>query len=279
MGNWMFAYAAALSKGADVVFCNTGIPLEDESLIKKYGEMFPSVRLVHELPPGVVTYREPHFHFSPIPDVTSAGLHIWGVFQSEKYFDCEKVRQAFAISPGRERRLREKYGEILKRPNITAIHVRRGDYLKFPHVHPFVGKGYFKSALSRLPECKDFVVCSDDLVWCRRFFPRHFPGRRFFFADDSFLDSLYLMSLCQNNVISNSSFSWWGAWLNRHAGKRVLAPSRWFGVLGPQDWQDIYFQGVEIVPVRPWIAQSLNARCHVIRELLGQRVRKLMKLT
>jgi hypothetical protein len=83
----------------------------------------------------------------------------------------------------------------------------------------------------------DFIFVSDDMNWVKE----NFKGNNIFYSDNSeeILD-LTLMSICDNNIIANSSFSWWGAFLNENPNKKVIAPSKWFGPEGPSDTQDIY---------------------------------------
>ena len=102
----------------------------------------------------------------------------------------------------------------------------------------------------------------------RRFFPKAFPDRRFLFVEgESVLDQLYVHTLCANNVVSNSSFSWWGAWLAEQRRRReglhgvTLAPSMWLGYAPRRmggDWSDVYFDGMEVVrngySFRLWLA-------------------------
>ena len=86
------------------------------------------------------------------------------------------------------------------------------------------------------PEIK-FIVFSDDPDWCRS----NFNGEKFIICDinDSYIE-MCAMSLCDDNIIANSSFSWWGAWLNQKEDKTVIAPSRWFGHMIPKDTSDVY---------------------------------------
>jgi hypothetical protein len=81
-----------------------------------------------------------------------------------------------------------------------------------------------------------FIIVSDDLDWCKL----HFYGDNIFFSDfTNDIDDLYLMMMCNNKIMSNSSFSWWGVYLSDFDGK-VITPKIWFGPEGPQDTQDIY---------------------------------------
>lgn len=251
LGNWLFQYAAALSTKKPV-----GAYLSDESLVPQvepFKWMFGGIPFVRELPEGCVTYVDPGWTYSKIPDevLSNKDVQLKGYYLSEKYFDCELVRQRLAPAPDRVAALRVRYGEILAVPHVTGIHVRRGDYLAIPHVHPFVGCYFFRDCLAQLPEVTDFIVCSDDIAWCKEFFPNAFPGRQFHFSDNkTAVDDMYLLSLCQNNIISNSTFGWWGAWLNGYKDKKVFAPSMWYGLipkLQKKNWGDIYSHEMKIV--------------------------------
>ena len=147
-----------------------------------------------------------------------------GYFQSAKYFDEQLVRRLFSPDPSMVGYLRGKYGAWLDSPGVTGISVRRGgDYLRIPDRHPFVGLGYFKKAISLFPAETKFIVCSDDIRWCRK----HFRGERFLFVEgESVLAQLYVHVLCQNNILSNSSFSWWGGVAECPSGEEGDRPRR-----------------------------------------------------
>lgn len=149
-----------------------------------------------------------------------------GFFQSEKYFKSSRVAilKMFNI----------RYKEIEK----VSIHIRRGDYLNNPNYHTILGKDYYEEAISLFPD-KQFLVFSDDLKWCRE----NFLGERFHFMDqEDDLRQIIAMSLCQHNIIANSSFSWWGAWLNKNETKKVIAPKNWFGPHANLETKDLYCQ-------------------------------------
>lgn len=265
LGNWMFIYAVAMSTGEPVSLCE--VEESVSSLFDKYQDVFGGIRLRSGVPTGVSKYYEPHFNYTPIPVRKGEDLHIKGYFQSEKYFNESLVRKLFQITPARKKELLAKYGDWLERPGVTGISVRRGDYLKVGYYHPFVGKKYLKHAIDnfRASGVRDFIVCSDDQEWCKQFFAgKQFAGLNFKFIEcESVLNQLYIHSLCKNNIISNSSFSWWGAWLNEHSSKRVIAPSQWFGFAfegGSEAWGDIYFKGTEVLANGYSVGQWLVAR-------------------
>lgn len=264
LGNWMFQYAAALSTGLQV-----GIWFEDKAKVRlfaDYSDIFRGVECVDSIE-GLRVWLQPSFRYSQLPKM-DGDFVIDGFFQSEKFFDKQKVRDKFSITADRRGELWEKYGEWLSKRNVTGISVRYGkDYREQCFMHPFVGRRYFKECIRRVPECDDFIVCSDNIAWCKEWFPRNFPNRHFLFVEgESVINQLYVQTLCKNNIISNSSFSWWGGWLNDNPEKTVLAPSMWFGPFARYakvDWSDLYASDMKVVPNRPSIIETIdmNVRC------------------
>jgi hypothetical protein len=114
--------------------------------------------------------------------------------------------------------------------NTVSVHVRRGDYLGDPLLGGFCDAGYYQRAMAHIEqhvEHPSFIFFSDDIPWCRQ----TFPVANAVFVDwntglESFRD-MQLMSLCKHHIIANSSFSWWGAWLNTNPDKIVVSPDRW----------------------------------------------------
>ena len=122
--------------------------------------------------------------------------------------------------------LKEKYPVIFNN-KTTSVHIRRGDYLNYPNFHPTQSQEYYYNCIEKLSSDTDFFIFfSDDTTWCKN----HFKEKNFLFIENEkdYL-SLLLMSFCSNNIISNSSFSWWGAWLNKNNYKQVIGPKIWFG--------------------------------------------------
>ena len=189
-------------------------------------------------------YNERDFKYNNeilgIPD--NCTLH--GYFQSEKYFidyrdlilsqfDFKQSYKESAI----------KYIDNIRESNegydITSVHVRRGDYLTSSEHHPPCSMEYYNTSTADILKYNKnkFIVFSDDPDWCRS----TFTGNDYIISDlnNSYIE-LCAMSLCDNNIIANSSFSWWGAWLNNNINKRVIAPSRWFGPALIKDTSDVY---------------------------------------
>ena len=147
-----------------------------------------------------------------------------GFFQSEKYFVHN--RQAILDMFIFDFKLNDKY-DLLKDKRTTSIHVRRGDYVNHPNHHPTQSLEYYQKGIDMLNDETDlFVVFSDDINWCKEHIK---PNNVIYIEDEKDYIELYLMSLCTNNIVSNSSFSWWGAWLNKNEDKKVIGPLKWFG--------------------------------------------------
>lgn len=237
LGNILFEIAtgASLAKRMNVPFkaliCSPellGKP--DSCLMSEYVEPFRrsilrNVDLSDQFPENQKVYKEPTFHYRALP--AEKDILLKGFFQSEKYFDEKVVRDLFRIDPDTLSYIQKKYGYILDM-NPVSILVRRGDYLKLQFKHPVCQMSYYKNAISAFDIDSVFLVISDDIKWCKK----KFRGDNFFFVDDEPpLIDLYLQSLCTHNIISNSSFGWWGAWLNPNIKKKVICPTPWFAPL------------------------------------------------
>ena len=154
-----------------------------------------------------------------------------GYFQSPKYFKkyMYDIRELFEFNDLSE--IRNYYDDIKKTYNTTvSVHVRRGDYLALSHFHNVLSVDYYKNAMKYFNDSVLYVVFSDDIQWCRNNF--NIPNVYFVENIESKIPSdlfeLFLMSMCDNNIIANSSFSAWAAYLNKNENKKVIAPRKWF---------------------------------------------------
>lgn len=115
----------------------------------------------------------------------------------------------------------------------VSCHIRRGDYLKEPEMCVCTPKYYEEAVIKMNQQVNPSLYCvfSDDIGWCRQHLPSIVGDRKIVFVDwnkgnDSYRD-MQLMTSCRHNIIANSSFSWWGAWLGQYNGKTVVAPKEW----------------------------------------------------
>jgi len=178
-------------------------------------------------------YDEPKFSHDDLP--TQDNILFNGYFQSEKYLDRELILKLYSIDDISLEYINDKYKNIIS--NSVSIHVRRGDYLNKYDKHPVQDINYYNLAMKYFRDYKKFIIFSDDIEWCKT----NFIGDQFIFieGEHDYID-LWLMSLCDHNIIANSSFSWWGAWLNQNINKKVIAPKNWFGPKKKLDTIDLY---------------------------------------
>ena len=159
-------------------------------------------------------------------------VYLTGYWQSEKYFASidEDIRQMYRF-PDIYSDYQRNMLENIRNTNSVSVHVRRGDYLLHPEIYGTVSLEYYRKAMRYIQERREnvsFYLFTDDIVWARE----NFKGKNIVIIEDNKdlltgnLD-MSLMAHCKDNIIANSSFSWWGAWLNDNPGKIVVAPEKW----------------------------------------------------
>ncbi len=151
------------------------------------------------------------------------GIYLDGYWQSERYFMeiSNTIRDSLRMSGSKK--------ELFSKNNFSgsvSMHIRRTDYVTSNGYHPVQSIEYYENALDIIGKYENLYVFSDDINWCK-------SNLRFkdmtFVQNSEDIDDLWMMSLCDHNIIANSSFSWWGAWLNKNTNKKVISPKRWFG--------------------------------------------------
>ena len=179
-------------------------------------------------------------------NILNAGKNIYldGYWQSEKYF--KEIRHVLLKDLIIKRELtgnNKKISESINTCNSVGIHIRRGNYVTSAEANKIHGictpEYYAKSILYIMQKIVQphFFIFSDEIEWAKsNFIVNHphtfvdtnkgFDGENY--QDEKNVDDLRLMSLCKHNIIANSSFSWWGAWLNNNPDKIVVAPENWF---------------------------------------------------
>lgn len=177
------------------------------------------------LKPVVIKELSHNYNELPFNDnLKGFNVFLEGYWQSEKYFIDYRtdVLKAFGFN-----------WHLNK--GTVAIHVRRGDYLKYPDKHPVVTMEYLTKAIHYFVELgyTDFKVFSDDIPWCKQNLNNQNPAFKdllfLFSTGNNELQDLHGMSTYEHQIISNSSFSWWGAYLGQNENKIVIAPKVWFG--------------------------------------------------
>lgn len=236
LGNQMFQYAAlkGLARKIKTTFC---IPFFKEPVYTMGGEPITSelfnffnlkvkINLMNKNYIPVLNEGQYHFNkelFDNCPD----NIILEGYFQSERYFKHieDEIRNDFSF----KKNILQPCQKIISNiENPVALHVRRGDYLKFQDQHPLCSISYYKSALKYFESNRNVIIFSDDYKWCSDNF--FFKDKRFIFANNfEQVNDLCLMSLCNDFIIANSSYSWWGAWLSSKINKKIICPYPWLG--------------------------------------------------
>jgi hypothetical protein len=181
-------------------------------------------------------YDEPKFSFTEIPFKDE--MIIRGYFQSDKYFleNKKEIIDLFHIPEDSKTKVLNFFNQKKVSGTTTCVHVRRGDYLKFNDFHSVCNQNYYNQAINLISD-STFILISDDMEWVKK----NFNSENFImFESNNEIDDFTLMTMCDNVIISNSSFSWWGSYLNKNKNKKVIAPNRWFGPSGHKDIEDVY---------------------------------------
>lgn len=180
-------------------------------------------------------FIEPKFSFNSEMLALKKNVFLDGYWQTEKYFKkiedviCKEftLKEEFSVED-------KKIVQEIKNSNSISLHIRRGDYvadLMTNKFHGICSLEYYAEAvkyIAKKVENPVFYIFSDDIEWVKDNFKIDFPMK---YISDGILkdyEELILMSYCKHNIIANSSFSWWGAWLNKNHEKIVIAPKQWF---------------------------------------------------
>ena len=194
-------------------------------------------------------YKEQHFHYNEHFLDLSDNTLVEGYFQSEKYFkQCrDTILKDFEwLEPPSEQN--HKLLKKIQAENSVSLHVRRGDYISNKNANEFHGSkglGYYNKAIEEITKKVNkptFYVISDDPGWSQDNIKiKHHTT--YVSHNKKGCEDMRLMKSCKHNIIANSSFSWWAAWLNTNPGKQVIAPKKWFNDprvntsdVIPQEW-------------------------------------------
>lgn len=229
LGNQMFqiaaTYALARDYNTECAFDFTGaVKYQGCSALKYTDSIF---RGFTSLPTGwkpKITFKERGMEYRDVMVVD--GMALDGYFQDERYFFkyADEIRRYFRDESITEF-LRGYYAGALK--NSLSVHVRRGDYLRFADVFHVLDAEYYMRAIKTVcgsRKIEYIFVMSDDIKWCRENLK---DDRIVYVSGHPDHHEMLLMSMCSHNVISNSTFSWWGAWLGEAKDKTIVAPDRW----------------------------------------------------
>ena len=180
--------------------------------------------------------KEKYFHFDPLVLEASDNVYIDGYWQSEKYFiDIKEILyREFTIKYPQDLKSRE-ITNMIENSESVSLHIRRADYIQNEltyDIHGVCNLEFYYDCVNLLLEKisnPHFFIFSDDHQWVKQNLKLDYPMTFVDHNDASKnYEDLRLMSQCKHNIIANSTFSWWGAWLNQNPDKIVYAPQKWF---------------------------------------------------
>ncbi|PQJ77700.1 alpha-1,2-fucosyltransferase [Polaribacter porphyrae] len=243
LGNQMFQYAYAKSlqtKGYKTFIDTTGF--RNYKLHGGYGLDLFKIDIENSLPFTnflskirlIKSLKEKSLLFNERLTKPSEDAYIKGYFQTEDYF--KEIRavllKQFVLKKELSNSTISYLRDITIQKNSCSLHIRRGDYIsnkKANEVHGTCDLEYYKRAVKLMrSKFKDvrFFIFSDDIDWVKK----NLKVQHATYINHKVIphEDMHLMSLCKHNITANSSFSWWGAWLNQYENKVVIAPEKWF---------------------------------------------------
>lgn len=249
LGNQLFQIAATISTAIDndlsYAFPDWKYNEFLKNKIPEYSKLAP-----------IVSYKPTHFYTEPSFRYNAINLSesvevspcmpkcyaLEGYFQSRKYFENHEYLIRKQFIPNQE--ICDKFNKKYNSLNLTdcAVHVRRGDYVDLAYYHQ-IKMDYYEASMLKINQqtgIEHFVIFSDDIQWCKENFTN--PAYNYAFVEgNTDFEDLMLMSFFKHQIIANSSFSWWGAFLNPNPDKIVIFPEKWFGEVANLDATDLYY--------------------------------------
>lgn len=200
---------------------------------------------------GAIISEKKDYIFDPTVLKSGDNVYLQGYWNNEKYFrDIRKIiLKDFTIKEPINKTNEATLNQI-ERNQSVSLHIRRGDYVKSKKTNQHHGTcslEYYQKAIDLMAEKTKnphFFAFSDDIEWVKTNLKTNYPVKYVDNNDDGHnYEDLRLMSACKHNIIANSSFSWWGAWLNQNPNKIVIAPKKWLNAtdvdtsdVTPKEW-------------------------------------------
>lgn len=235
LGNQLFQIAAGLSLAKDLSVdfaLHDGqhhLPLQGSRIEVYKTNILKGIQFKDLSKLNLTTYYWDRPEYKPLNKIDNQVLI--GYFQSEKYFNhySSEIKELFQLS------------KVDTPKGSVALHIRRGDYLNNSHIHPILTADYYYKALEIIGDYERVYIFTDSDI------PEGLKIKNSILVEKaSDYDHLCFMASCDHNIIANSTFSWWAAYLNKN-DNTVIAPKLWFGPAGPQNWQDIYCEGWQVI--------------------------------
>lgn len=242
LGNQMFQIAKAKTEGfihnTPVYFKPFSfIPMEGNQTITYMDNIFRNIEFRENIYPQK-RIDEINWSYTDLKYDYDTSIMFYGYYQSSKNFKnySEYIKNLFLPTEEFKQKLMILYPLIFEK-NSVSIHVRRGDYLTISDILPVIEKSYIDKSLKSIGKYSHVFIFTNDKDWVEKNLDY---DKCTIVTDLNDYEDLWAISLCNHNIMSNSSFSWWGSYLNKNKNKKVCAPSIWFGPKGEQNYKDIY---------------------------------------
>lgn len=222
LGNWLFQYAFLRSSAQRL-----GVRFYCPEWIGDHIFLLNDQKERAAKPEGInKTYKEPlsNCGFNPSALDIEDGTNIRGWFQTERYFDNTAVKKWYMFKDEKMCHVKEKYRHI-DFSEVVGLHLRFGDR-KFHAQYVIPAESYYIKALKKIKKKKYILLFSDEPEHAKKHL-KNLQGNLNFIEGNEFYEDLYLMTRCHDFVCSSSTMSWWGAWLNDHSDKTIVAPKEW----------------------------------------------------
>lgn len=242
LGNQMFQISKAVSEGLtnniQTIFQKSAFtPMLGNQPTKYLTNIFRNINFVDTLPSSL-RVPEPTWQYNKLNVIYDKPIEFYGYFQSSKNFNGHGnfLREMFSPTTEFINKINKLFPNI-NDSNTISIHVRRGDYLTISNILPVVDKSYIDECLKYAGHYDRIFIFSNDKEWCEK--NLKYENSEIVYGLEDY-EELWMISLCKINIMSNSSFSWWGSYLNKNQSKKVICPSKWFGPKGEKNYEDIY---------------------------------------
>tara|TARA_B110000285_G_C14994593_1_gene548114 strand:- start:243 stop:1106 length:864 start_codon:yes stop_codon:yes gene_type:complete len=275
LGNQLFQIFATISYGLEYT-CNIILPYTDQlhtgTVRNTYWDTFligcrnmTTYNLLNnetnESLMSVPIYNEKSFEYTKIPNPKGPKMQLHGYYQSYKYFDkhWESIKKMISLDD-QQKAIKKDYADLFSTKETISLHFRIGDYANIQNCHPIMPFQYYYNAICNLTMHKNkkyriLYFCQDidnekvSVIINR--LSRMFTELEFVKVSDDIVDwkQMLIMSVCSHNIIANSTYSWWGAYLNQNDKKMVYYPNKWFGKslqhntsdMFPPNWVNVYW--------------------------------------
>jgi len=235
LGNQMFQIAHAICQSWKHSKIAAFLPITNDSYPPDWkpsnflNNIYRNVNFLDKIE-NTIRVEEKEFAYNELVFDLNNSVEFYGYFQSSKNFlgYDDDIKNLFSPTNEFINKANNLYPEL--NSNSVSVNIRLGDYRNVPNVLPIIDKSYIDYCINDIGDYDNIFIFSNEKDWAIN----NLNYKNSIIVDGlTNYEEMWLMSLCKHNIISNSTFSWWGSFLNKNASKKVYAPNIWFGPAGP----------------------------------------------